>query len=127
MTLNKFLRKSHQMTDVRLLFASVTTDLQWMVCQNASWCNLPDDLSEQKNHHGSDRQHFFIEWSSRRIKRVVRSSPAAEVHGLSMGLDSAARARALWHELFVAEPLIVSVDCKSIYDHFVKWEGASHS
>ena len=42
MTLNKVHRKSHWMTDLRLRFPPVKTEeLQWMVCQDAGWCNGP--------------------------------------------------------------------------------------
>ena len=47
-----------------------------------------------KNHSGSYPPHLIRRVSSPFV-RMVRSSVAAEVHGLSMGLDSAAWARAI--------------------------------
>ena len=70
----------------------------------------------------------FIEWSSGRVKCVLRNSLAAEAKWCIDGSG-----QELWHELqsgkelgaptlkslLVAEALIVCVDCKNIYDHNV--------
>ena len=109
------------------------------MCQDAGWCNWPDDLFQsgtvltlacKKTTIETIINISFIEWSFRRIKRVVRSSLATEVHGLSLA--------AWWHELksgkeldattlqsvSVAEPLFVCVDCNNIHHHFVQVGGA---
>ena len=37
------------MTDLRLRFPSVKAEeLQWVMCQDAGWCNRPDDLSQSR-------------------------------------------------------------------------------
>eukprot|EP00969_Alexandrium_andersonii_P078524 3462445-Alexandrium_andersonii.AAC.1 len=72
------------------------------MCQDVGRGDRPDGYSqsgcvlmmaEKEILEGKFVKASFVEWASRRIKRVVRSSLAAEVHGLSMGLDSATWAR----------------------------------
>ena len=98
MTPNKVLRKRQQMTELRLRFPSCENrrdsvgdvSRRWFVPPARRLFSIPNSSgARQEVQHMSDRKHAFIEWSSRRIECVVRSSLAAEVHGLSMGLDSA--------------------------------------
>ena len=45
----------------------------------------------------------LVEWASTRIKRVVRSSTAAEVHGSCLALEYATVVRCMWAELTQAD------------------------
>ncbi len=82
--------------------------MAWVLCQDAGWGDRPDDLSqigyvtklaEKQILDGEVSKVSFIEYGSRRIKLVVRSSLATQLHGLSMGIDSAAWARMIWQKL----------------------------
>ena len=95
-------------------------------------------LAEKKVAMGEVGAASMIEWSSRKIRRVVRSSLAAEVHGLSMSAESASWARTLCQEIangfcnltafrehFQSEPMITCIDCNSMFGHFYKMGGAA--
>ncbi len=79
----------------------------------------------------------MIGWSSRKIKRVVRSSLEAECSSLATCIEALGWARTLWaemttgrvqlqnHEAALKEnKAMVCVDCKSLYDALIK-EGAA--
>ena len=105
----ELVRKAKTLKGQVLRFPPVPLEkLTWILCQDACWGNRPDDLSQSESVlllaepqicRGEFGRIAFVEWSSRRIKRCVRSNLAAELHGLSMGIDSATRARALWREI----------------------------
>ena len=97
-------------------------------------------LGESKVTKGKLGAISIMEWASKRVKREVRSSLAAEVHSLASTLEASAWARVLWSDLLsrhfnVAEyrthlrrwPLTTCIDCRSIYDHFHKLGGAQQS
>ena len=73
----------------------------------------------------------MVEWGSTRIKRVVKSTLAAEAAGFATGFDRAEFVRALiavilrrteepWERMIMKIPMIASVDAKSLYDLVTK-------
>jgi hypothetical protein len=134
---NKILRKMRQ-TEVKLITKKIDGEIQFLCWSDASWANRKNfsstggyligiggkDISEGARGHVS-----IVSWSSNKLRRVARSSLAAELQALANAEDELHLVRASWAELngepFEAAradeivktvPGIVIIDAKSIYD-----------
>ncbi len=115
-------------------------DLCLVTFTDASWANMPGYGSQsgmrtivtQKKIMSEWAKASTIEWSSSRIKRVVKSTLAAEAASLPVGQDKNEFARVAlaymfglanvgekiaWQELLKIVPGYLVVDCKSLYDY----------
>lgn len=143
---NKLAREIKSKPGPRMRFHSVDPQkLKFVACSGAGWGNRPDDhsqsgylllLTEPCVVEGQLGEINVVEWEGRRIRRVVRSSLAAEVQGLGMALESSSWARVLWSQICTgvmnvrtyksmlkSNPLVACIVCKSIYGHFHKIGG----
>ena len=100
---NKLVRKI-KANDFALKFSKIDSDeeLKLVVYADASHANLPDGASSTAGHlvfiAGGDKASV-LSWRSSKIKRVVRSSTAAESLALSDALDDALFLREMIGEL----------------------------
>lgn len=99
--------------------------LSLVVFSDASLGNLPDGGSQGGYLIllvGEQGKFSPICWNSKRIRRVVRSTLAAETLALADGIDTALYVSALYTELTSGAPdvqklpLVCVTDCKSLYE-----------
>ena len=100
-------------------------ELSLMVFSDASLGNLKDGGSQGGYLIllvGDDGMFSPIWWSSRKIKRVVRSTLAAETLSMADAIDVAIFIRTLYAEINTGKvdskllPLVCVTDCKSLFD-----------
>ncbi len=96
-------------------------DIELIVFTDASYANLPDRVSSAGGYvvflRGSNGSCSPISWSSKKIKRVVKSSLAAESLSLVEGIDAALYLRSILQEIIpcsVPVPIICMTDNKSL-------------
>ena len=60
----------------------------------------------------------LVGWESKRLRRVVRSSLAAEIHAANEQTDYANLVRNLYQDVLTGSvPLILATDCQSLFSH----------
>ena len=144
---NRVLRDAKKSKDAALTFVPIDFRRAYLVCfSDSSWANVEQtssqagfllwladhDVMEQKGGTAN-----LIDWRSHRIRRVCRSTLAAETMAMDAGMDSAAQLRCLIAEALIPNftaavhkepprdfiPSKGITDCRSLYDLLVK-EGA---
>ncbi len=124
---NKIVKKM-KMEDCRLCFKAIgdDRDLRLAVFSDASYGNLSDGVSSAGGFVvfliGSDNMCCPIAWKANKIRRVVRSTLAAEAMAMVEGLESVCYLGHLVSELLFASkknviPVICYTDNKSLYDN----------
>ena len=137
LTANKILRKLKQHMQ-KLYTRKILGDINFVAWSDASWANRksgsstggyiigmcgPEVLEGKRNHV------TIVSWSTNKLKRVARSSLAAEVQALANAEDELHLTRLAWAEINGASmnlnevdsiiatvPGTVVIDAKSIYD-----------
>ena len=135
---NKVLRTAWSMKDVTLRIVKLPRSFVWVTLTDAAHANRPD-LSSTSGHlvfgahpnimNGQTVQISLLGWSSRKIRRKVRSSLGAEASAMSTGLEHTDLLRVMYgemcgdikslsdHEDFLkSTPALVLSDCKSLAD-----------
>jgi transposase InsO family protein len=94
---------------------------------DASYANLPDGVSSAEGHlvliYGENGQCSPLAWCTRKIRRVVKSTIAAETLALVDGLDTAYYVGSIISELLFRKircnviPIDCFIDNKSLYDN----------
>lgn len=119
--INKLIGKIKS-TDTKMVFPKLedVTNVKLAVYADASLGNLPDGGSQggyvifMVDSNGSCSP---IEWQSVRIRRVVRSTLAAETLAMADALDAAILIQAMWKEMIGSNVEIVGItDCRSLFD-----------
>ena len=94
-----------------------------IVFTDAAHANLSDGVSSMGAHIiflvGEDQNCCTLSWSAKKIKRVVRSTLAAEMLALQEGIEDGCYLRQMLAEVLNLEiriPLIVYCDCRSVID-----------
>ena len=108
---------------IKIKFPKLTGSLGIEVFSDASFRNLPDQISSGRGHivflTGGGRA-AVIGWNSNKVKRVVGSTVAAEALSLKMVLDHRHFLRAILAEIMNVEmksiPMIAHVDSKNLYE-----------
>ena len=60
---------------------------------------------------------YIFTWQSRKIKKVCKSTLAAENWALVEGLESAELIKVQWNEIVKIDvPIVCITDCKSLFD-----------
>ena len=116
---NKIVRKLKSQKSY-IVFPKLNTVTKLILYSDASYANLPDGFSSSGGYiiFLSDENDIYcpIAWSSTKIKRVVKSTLAAEAHALLDGLDAAYCIQRLLDEIFLKRKLKIHafVDNKSL-------------
>lgn len=104
-----------------LFFPALGERETWSLCvyTDASHANLPDGVSSAMGCLvfviGQGGASCIVSWRANKIKRVVRSTLAAETMALQQGLEEAIYIRSLVSELLSCElPIVAYVDNKSL-------------
>ena len=135
---NKILRTAWSMKEVTLRIIKLPRPFTWITLTDAAHANRPD-LSSTSGHlvfgahpnimNGQTVPISLLGWSSRKIRRKVRSSLGAEASAMSTGLEHTDLLRVMYgemcgdikslsdHEAYLREtPALVLSDCKSLAD-----------
>jgi transposase InsO family protein len=108
-----------------LKFQPLQGDLQIIIYTDASLGNLKDGGSQGAQMaclYGEEGMINPLWWSSKKIRRVARSTIAAETMALADGIDMGIFLATLYAEITKGEanpkliPLTCRVDCKSLYE-----------
>jgi hypothetical protein len=137
-TVNKIVRKI-KVNGVTKMYTRKIDGAPVLVCwSDASWANRKDGkstggyvitMTSPETLEGKMGHHTIIGWSSNKLKRVARSSLAAEVQAMVTGEDELHLCRACWAEIngydldlenpdeaVASVPGTMIIDAKSIYD-----------
>ena len=91
--MNKVIRNLHS-RDSFIVFPKrqISKGLKFYMFIDASFANLPDGVSSSSGFLlflvDADEQCNLISWSSTKIKRVIKSTLAAEAHAIEEGIDA---------------------------------------
>ena len=144
MAMNQMLREAIKASDFALRFRPIDFRRACIVVySDSSWANAPGNASQAgylvflaemtvTTHKGGFA--YLLEWRSHRIRRVCRSTLAAECIAMDTGLDAAVSLRLLFAGALIGNydpvktgappadflPIVVVTDCKSLYDLCVK-------
>ena len=119
---NKVIRRA-KMKEISLFFPRMNlNNIKLVVYTDASHANLPDAGSQGGIYlevvSGEKRAPLF--WQSKRIRRVVKSSMAAETLALIEGIESAILMRNLLSEILFNNKKMINIeavtDSKSVFD-----------
>ena len=142
------MRKLRQKSGLKLVTRKIQGVITFVGWSDASWANRKSGSSTggfligacgQDVVNGSKGHVGVISWATNKLKRVARSSLAAEVQALSVTEDELHIVRAAWME-FTGTPLDVNnpdktirkvagitvIDAKSIYDTMTSKNQALH-
>ena len=119
---NKSIMKGKIMLENR--FSALGPTVKWKLVgfSDAAWANLPDEVSSTMGYViflvGDEEKCAPLCWKSNKIKRVVRSTLAAETLALVEMIEMMVYVRSLLKEtgLFTTNPLIAVVDNQSLRD-----------
>lgn len=105
---NKIVRKAKS-NRVSLKYSNLglNSDLKLVVFTDAAFANLSDGGSQGAHLVflvGKNGKCNLLSWKSKRIRRVVRSTLAAETLAMSDGLDTAFFLATLWNEVLFGNP-----------------------
>jgi hypothetical protein len=135
---NKALRKLRQRSDLKIITRYIDGEVHFVGWSDASWANRKCGSSTggyligacgKEVVDGQTGHVSVVSWATNKLKRVARSSLAAEVQALSVTEDELHLVRAAWAEfngkqinlndpdkVIKEVPGIVVIDAKSIYD-----------
>jgi len=117
---NKAIKKlkfePHQLT-----FPVLDPELRLVVYSDASHANLPDGVSSAGGHLillvGCDEKSCILTWSCNKIRRVVKSTSAAESLALLEGLEDAIYIQTILKELLQQQiPIDANIDSKNLHN-----------
>ena len=119
---NKSIMKGKIMLENRFSVLGPTVKWKLVGFSDAAWANLPDEVSSTMGYViflvGDEEKCAPLCWKSNKIKRVVRSTLAAETLALVEMIEMMVYVRSLLKEtgLFTTNPLIAVVDNQSLRD-----------
>ena len=128
---NKVLNKM-QRSDVQLRFQYLRGELSLVGYADSSWANLPNGstggglLWNLVENGPEDKQRFhLLTWRCRRLRRVCRSTFAAETLAAAEAMDELFLLKSLFNDTFgrmknkniCDSPPTLNTDCRSLYDH----------
>ena len=138
LTANKILRKLRAHGTTKLFIRKIEGEVQAIAWSDASWANRHDacstggyiiGLTSDKLMKGEKTHVSVISWGTNELRRVAKSSLAAEVQAMSNAEDELHLVRAAWAEFngmvlnldapdetIRSVPGVVVIDAKSIYD-----------
>ena len=141
LTANKILRKLRTNGTPKMYTRKIHGEVHVVCWSDASWANRPDGTSTggyliglcDKKILDGDKTHVtMVSWNSNKLRRVARSSLAAEVQAMSNSEDELHLVRGAWAEFNGGEfnledpdetirqvPGTIIIDAKSIYDTLV--------
>ena len=145
LSVNKLVRLQRKHGDKGLYFPSLTGDLTVVTFTDASWATRRDGssqggqitlLMEKGVLEGKKTGFCVLNWSSRRLKRVARSSTSAEVQMTGNALDNHEFVKLGWYNMLKPKdidlrqsdtylkeiPSCLVCDAKNIFDGIVKVE-----
>ncbi|XP_057302644.1 uncharacterized protein LOC130636814 [Hydractinia symbiolongicarpus] len=127
---NKVIKKMKATNNVCLIFPNMPKYELWklVVFSDASYANLPDGVSSAGGSIvivvAEDGKCFPISWCSKKIKRVVKSTIAAEALSLVNGIDNAYYIGCLMSQILFSQrtnenciPITAYIDNKSLYEN----------
>ena len=138
LTANKILRKLRAHGTSKLFTRKIEGEVQAIAWSDASWANRRDahstggyiiGLTSDKLMKGERTHVSVVSWGTNKLKRVAKSSLAAEVQAMSIAEDELHLVRGAWAEFnglvlnldapdetIRTVPGVVVIDAKSIYD-----------
>lgn len=118
---NKVIKKL-KLTMCQLMFPKLVGNLKIVVYSDASHANLPDKASSAGAYViflvDDEEKCCILSWSANKIKRVVRSTTAAEALALNQGLEDALYLECILSEVLNIEaiPIYAFTDSRNLYE-----------
>ena len=121
-----------QRTEVRLRFPYLRGELSLVGYADSSWANLPNGATGGgllwnlvENGPENKQKFHLLTWRCRRLRRVCRSTFAAETMAATEAMDELFMLKSLFNDTFgrmknkkiLDSPPILNTDCRSLYDH----------
>ena len=115
---NRLIKKLQQQQRM-LVFPSLRSINKIVVYADASFANLPDGVSSAGGHLifllGEEMRSCLVMWASKKIKRVVKSTTAAEALALAEGLENAVFLQSMLYELLSKHvPIVGFTDSRNL-------------